>query len=153
MGTKGFCLIWYHHTCFSYLFPFHLNFYVMGLQRLYIFNSFSAGIGLRRLILTSKDDCCTKRANVITVLSRARQRELRSATKPDRHFFHSPLERFEPGCHSKLRYLRPTAFTASSICSLFESDHNPWVKACLCILVPLFSHGANTDLTSVMWPI
>ena len=50
-----FFSIWNHHKCLSYLFPLHLNTYVMGLQSLWIFYFFSAGIDFRRQNLTSTD--------------------------------------------------------------------------------------------------
>ena len=34
MEIKGFSSIWNHHKCLSYIFPLHLNFYVMGLRPL-----------------------------------------------------------------------------------------------------------------------
>ena len=45
MATKGLFSIWNNHKCLSYLFPLHLNTYVMGLQPLWIFNYFCRGRG------------------------------------------------------------------------------------------------------------
>ena len=52
---KHFLSIWNHHKCLSYLFPLHLNTYVMGLRSLCIFYFFSAGIDFWRQNLTSTD--------------------------------------------------------------------------------------------------
>ena len=69
LETKVFFSIWNHHECLSWLFPRHLNTYVLGLRSLEIFQFFQCGDRLytsesdvyRRQILTYKDGPRTER--------------------------------------------------------------------------------------------
>ena len=72
---KRFFSIWNHHKCLSYLFPLHMNTYVMGLRPLEIFLLLQRGDRLytsvsdvwRRLIMTYKNGSGTVRNEPSTV--------------------------------------------------------------------------------------